>query len=199
MVTHCAAASLPILPPPLSQSPARAPDRTLNLLRDLNQLRNAGRADGMALAQQSARRTDRNAAAELCVAVGDQAPAFALPAQADRFVTHKLRWSRGVVKLDKAEVLGTKSRFGIGFARANFGQSFAARVMVPAGAQNARGDTDRFGQSQFAFLAFADEHHRGRAVANGRAHGTGQRLGDHRRREDFLDRHRFTELCPRIE
>ena len=87
---------------------------TLQLLGQLDDLRDACRAHRVALAEQAAGSVDRQAATEPGDAVGDQLAAVTLRAQAERLVGEDLARRRSVVQFDDREVLGPEARFLVG-------------------------------------------------------------------------------------
>src|SRR5690606_35025641 len=78
---------------------------------DLADLGDGLGGDGLAEASQTTARVDRDAAAELRVAVVQQALGLALLAQADVLVPVELERGREVVHLGQREVVGADARF----------------------------------------------------------------------------------------
>jgi hypothetical protein len=104
---------------------------SLELLGELDDLRDTRSPNRMPLAQQTARRIHGNAATNAGRTGVDQLSPFPLGAEAEGLVEHKLCRCRSVVTFDYIEVVRTNSRLLICFSGADLGRPRLVGVMIP--------------------------------------------------------------------
>ena len=145
IVTTVAASSTPKKPPPFSAAANRASDDlpraglTAQLHHEFMNLDRAGRADRMALRHKSARRIDRNAAAEPCLAALGHRSAFAWRAQSEIFGLQDFGIGRGVVDFGNAQVFRADAGLRIGAVGRDVTEMTRKIVMRAVGAAHQRG------------------------------------------------------------
>ncbi len=189
---------------PLDLTRARLPPQ---VVRDLPDVRDAGRGDRVALGLQAARHVDRRAAVAERRTGLEEVDRTALGAEHQVVVVHELGRREAVVQLDQVEV-GRRDAGDVvrllrrpPGQRVDVGQHLAA-LLVRVARQDRGGDLDGpatlVGVERLE-LGVADEHCRRGAVAVRRAHGPGVRVGDHDVVHDHLERHRLAVGRERVE
>ena len=106
------------------------------LLRELEALREAGRAQRMALGEQAAGRIGDVTAAVGVVAVGDEPLGAALRAQAQRLVADELVVREAVVQFDDVDLVGADAGRGVDLGGGRLGQ-----VVIACAAMRTAGDS----------------------------------------------------------
>src|SRR6187399_181890 len=159
-------------------------------------LRQAGRAERVALGDQPSRGVDDDLPAEGGRFFLDQLVALALGGEAERFICDELVGAEAVVQLADVDFLGGDAGLGVGLVGCLLGHVGADDLHAvgvlgegrgEVGDHRLAGDLDRpLAEAVLFDVALGGDDRAGRAVGGGRALQLGQRVVDHPRRLDLL-------------
>ena len=178
------------------------------LMDELDDLPERGRAERFALRQEATARVHRPGAAERDDTVGEQPGLLARLAQAELVVREQLPGRVGVLALDDVDVVGTHARFLVGVAcrerrrRCDVGVidagercRFAEHAAGEVGTQPRRRERHR---GAGRAVGGAAQHDRGRTFVGRAQHPEVQRRADEPRREHFFGGHLLAEHRVRV-